>query len=82
MVAADLSTQILHALTEAFSGAGFDLVTQVEVRRGWGDIEHCTVHTRLAQSDASPDFRQTIQEVVATVLKGGRYHVEIRWTGS
>ena len=81
MATDDLSSPVQAALTQALSGAGFDLVTQVDVRRGWGDIYFVTIHTGLARADASPDLRPTIQEVVATVLDGRRHHVEIRWAG-
>ena len=77
----DLSDRILRALTEALSGAGFRLVTEVEVRRGWGDIYLVSIHTGLSRTDASPAFEQTIHEVVDTVLAGERHLVEIRWTG-
>ena len=36
MATTDLSERILAALTEALSEAGFRLVTEVAVRRGWG----------------------------------------------
>ncbi len=82
MATTDLSDRILGALTEALSGAGFRLVNEVEVRRGWGDIYLVAVHTGLSRADGSPAFGQTIHEVVDTVLAGERYLVEIRWTGS
>jgi hypothetical protein len=56
MATTDLSDRILVALTEALSGAGFRLVNEVEVRKGWGDIFIVTVHTTLSQADASPDL--------------------------
>ena len=58
MATTDLSDRILAALTEALSGAGFRLVTEVEVRKGWGDVYIVTVHTGLSQADASPAFRR------------------------
>ncbi len=82
MATTDLSHRIQAALIEALSGAGYRLVTQVEVRQGWGDIFIVTVHTALSQADASPGLQRTIQELVATVLDGRRHYVEIRWTGS
>ena len=82
MATTDLSDRILAALTEAFSGAGLRLVTQVEVRRGWGDIHIVSVHTGLSRAGASPAFGQTTQRVVDAVLDGERHLVEIRWTGS
>ena len=59
MATTDLSDRILAALTEALSGAGFLLVTQVEVRKGWGDIFFVTVHAALSQADASSAFRES-----------------------
>ena len=82
MASADLSRAIQSALTEALSDAGFDLVTGVAVRRGWGDIEIVTVQAGLAKADASPALRGVINEVVATVLAERRHHVEIRWARS
>jgi hypothetical protein len=82
MAATDLSSRIFVARTEAFSGAGFDLVTQVEVWRGWGDIYIVSVHTGLSQAEASPDLRLTIQQVIATLLEDSRHKVEIRWAES
>jgi len=82
MASADLSRAIQSALTEALSDAGFDLVTGVAVRRGWGDIEIVTVQAGLAKADASPALRGVINEVVATVLDGRRHYVEVRWAGS
>ena len=49
MATTDLSDRILAALTEALSGAGFRLVTQVEVRKGWGDVYIVAVHTGLSR---------------------------------
>ena len=60
MAAVDLSERVLGALTEALSGAGFRLITDVEVRRGWGDIHFVTVPTGLSWADASAAFGQTI----------------------
>lgn len=79
---ADLSKLILAALTDALSGVGFSLITNVEAQRGWGEIDFVTVHTGLAKADASPALRQTIHDVVATVLGDRRHHVEIRWAES
>ncbi len=79
MTRADLSRAIEAALTEALSGAGFRLVTQVDVRSGWGNILFVTVHAGLAKGDASPALRTVINEVVATVLDGTRHSLEIRW---
>ena len=79
MAAADLSTPILHPLTEALCGAGFALVTNVEARRGWGDVAVVTVHSGVTPADASPSLPHTIQAVVANALEGRRHRVEIRW---
>ncbi len=37
-------------------GAGFRLVTEVEVRRGWAYIYIVSVHSGLSRADASPAF--------------------------
>lgn len=79
MATADPSDRILAALTDALSGAGFILVTQVEVRKGWADIDIVTVHATVAKDDASPALRRTIHEAVGAVLKDKRKLVEIRW---
>lgn len=75
----DLSHHILRDLSEALSSAGYDLVTHVETRRGWGDVDIVRVHVAVAKADASPTLRETIHEVVGTVLLGRRHHVEIYW---
>ena len=82
MATTDPSDRVLAALTEALSGAGFRMVTEVEARKGWGDVYIVAVHTGLSRAGASPAFGETIDEVVDTVLAGERYVVEIRWTGS
>jgi hypothetical protein len=79
MAKVDPSDRILAALTDALSGAGFVLVTHVEVRKGWADIDLVTVHATVAKDDASPALRRTIHEVVGAVLKDKRKLVEIRW---
>jgi hypothetical protein len=79
MATADPSDRILAALTDALSGAGFILVTHVDVRKGWADIDIVTVHTTVAKDDASPALRRTIHEAVGAVLKDKRNLVEIRW---
>jgi hypothetical protein len=82
MASADLSGAIQAALTEALIGAGFDLVSGVKVRRGWGDIDIVTVHAGLAKADASPALPTLINEAVESVLDGRRHYVELRWARS
>ncbi len=79
MAKVDLSDRILAALSDALSDAGFILVTHVEVRKGWADIDIVTVHTTVTKHDASPALRRTIHEAVGAVLKDRRKLVEIRW---
>ncbi len=59
MATTDLSERILAALTEALSEAGFRLVTEVAVRRGWGNVYLVTIHTGLSRGRCINRLRES-----------------------
>ncbi len=80
MVEPETTDLVRQAVARALSSVGGDVVTRVEVRRGWGDALHVRIHSRLprgADVELGRRLRATVDEVVP-----GRHTVEIVWASS
>lgn len=74
-----LASRVVGALTAVLPDNGFDLVNEVEVRRGWGDVYFVVVHSGLHHQDAHPNLEWTVHTVVDSVMPDVRHRVKIVW---
>lgn len=74
-----LADRVAGALTAVLPDNCFELVNEVEVRRGWGDVYFVEVHSGLHCEDAHPKLEGTVHTVVDSVMPDVRYRVKIVW---
>ena len=75
----DLSTAVNDALNSGLPNEGLDLVSHVEITRGWGDIHFVSICSGIRQRDAGDRLEETVHKIVGSVLHGRRHVVQIKW---
>jgi hypothetical protein len=78
-VDSDLADRVKGALTAGLPDNGFELVNEVDVRRGWGDVYFVDVHSGLRHTDAHPKLKGMVHTVVDSVMPDVRHSVKIVW---
>lgn len=78
-VESDLADRVKGALTAVLPDDGFELVNDVDVRRGWGDVYFVDVHSGLRYTDAHPKLKWMVHAVVESVMPDVRHSVKIVW---
>ena len=78
-VESDLADRVKGALTAVLPDDGFELVNEVDVRRGWGDVYFVDVHSGLRYTDAHPKLKWMVHTVVDSVMPDVRHSVKIVW---
>jgi hypothetical protein len=75
-----LANRVAGALTAVLpDNDGFDLVHDVDVWRGWGDVYFVVVHSGLQYEDPHPKLEWTVHTVVDSVMPDVRHRVKIVW---
>jgi hypothetical protein len=74
-----LATRVAGALSDALPNNGFDLVNEVDVHRGWGDVYFVMIHSGLHYEDAHPKLKRMVHTVVDSVMPDVRHRVKIVW---
>jgi hypothetical protein len=79
MKSESLANRVAGALTAVLPDNGFNLVKEVDVHRGWGDVYFVMVHSGSHYEDAHPKLRWMVHEVVDLVMPDVRHRVKIVW---
>ena len=75
-----LANRVAGALTAVLpDNDGFELVNEVDVWKGWGDVYIVVVHCGLHYEDAHPKLERTVHTVVDSVMPEVRHRVKIVW---
>ena len=74
-----LANRVAGALTAVLPDHGFELVNEVDVWRGWGDVYIVAVHSGLHCEDAHPKLERTVHTVVDSVMPDVRHRVKMVW---
>lgn len=78
MVDAATARLVLTALADALPPEGNDVVTRIDIHRGWGDVIQIRIHSRLARdAELAGSFRRA----VAAKLEA-RHRIEIVWAST
>ena len=71
--------RVAGALTAVLPDNGFELVNDVDVYRGWGDVYFVMVHSGLHHEDAHPKLERVVHTVVDSVMPDVRHRVKVVW---
>ena len=78
---ADLKDRVLLNLSEALHDEGANLLYDLEVYKGWGDVIYVTIHSGISPSfEHRNRLRALFETAVDKALSPNRHLVDIRWS--
>ena len=72
-----MTKRILSAIAQVLPDDGHTYLTEVEIRRGWGDVLNVQLHTTMPRTEAGREFGNKLRGAIDEALEGERHFVEI-----
>jgi len=78
---ADLKNRVMCNLSEALHDEGADLLHDLDVHEGWGDVIYVTIHSGISPAfEQRNRLRDLFEAAVDKALDPNRHLVDIRWS--
>ena len=78
---ADLKNRVLLNLSEALQDEDVNLLGDLDVHKGWGDVIYVTIHSRISPSfEHRNRLRALFESAVDDALDPDRHLVDIKWS--
>jgi hypothetical protein len=79
MVAPDVTRRVLAALAKALPDEGRNLITRVEITKGWGDAIHVRIFSGASRTSEPMELRGIFTEAIDEALRDERHLVSLEW---
>jgi len=78
---ADLKNRVLFNLSEALHDEDANLLHDLDVHEGWGDVIYVTIHSGISPPvDHRNRLRALFETAVDNALRPNRHLVDIKWS--